>query len=202
MQILLVAILLFLFPVCKKIKIRKKRLQLAKIDSQTGILNRVTFFKYGHICFTRAISNNEDLTVILFDVDDFKAINDNYGLEVGDDVIKMITEFGREFIGSTDLFARIGGEEFIILLPQKNIVEGEILAEKLRERICAANFNYLGIDNMVTISLGVSSIYQAEPWLDDLLHNAAHAMSSAKSKGRNQTIIYDSKQVTSDETNS
>ena len=115
----------------------------------------------------------------------FKNINDNYGHDIGDKVIKIIAELGSETMRSRDLFARLGGEEFAGLLPGVGCDEAKAIAERLREKVANKDLSELNISQQLTVSIGVACLDQDDKSFDDLLNAADIAMYYAKENGRN-----------------
>ena len=157
----------------------------ANIDSLTGAYSRAKFNNLFHSEFSRSIRYLNPLTVLFIDIDNFKIVNDTYGHDIGDKVLKkfanLISINCREF----DVFARWGGEEFILMLPQTNINDGYKLAEKIRNIIASHEFEQLGT---LTCSIGLSMLHKGDSH-ESLIKRADNALYKAKSAGRNRTII-------------
>ncbi|QOR67435.1 GGDEF domain-containing protein [Cytobacillus suaedae] len=133
-------------------------------------------------------SNDEKLfSIVVLDIDHFKAVNDNFGHKVGDDVLKQLSETVSSLIRSTDMFFRYGGEEFVLLLPNTNSLEAYEIAERIRIRISKLN-NPIG--KPITISLGISEYPAHSNIVDDLFVSADKALYKSKLNGRNQTTIW------------
>ena len=185
-------ILLFVLFFLRQLKVRKKLLVLAQTDGLTGLLNRASLYNYGQELTNNARDKKLELSVLLFDIDNFKLINDEYGHPVGDLVIQKIAMLVNETMRSRDLFSRIGGEEFVALLPRTDIAQAKAIAVRVLEKVGQFNFEELGINNPITISIGVSSINDTNAEFDDILHAADLAMYQAKAQGRNQMVSYGS----------
>jgi diguanylate cyclase (GGDEF)-like protein len=125
---------------------------------------------------------NEPLSLIMFDIDNFKEINDTYGHSVGDYVLKKIADITRETIRMNDYFVRWGGEEFIIISPETNLEKVHALAERLRRTIESYRFNKVG---KVTVSFGVTEI-KKEDTEDTFVKRADKVMYEAKIGGKNR----------------
>jgi diguanylate cyclase (GGDEF)-like protein len=183
--ILVVTVIVFLILLLRQMKVRKKLKYLAKTDSLTNLYNRRTLFEKGTQAVELAKNEKKSLSVILLDVDFFKNINDNYGHNIGDEVIKTIAELGSETMRSRDLFARLGGEEFAGLLPGVGCDEAKAIAERLREKVANKDLSELNIKQKLTVSIGVASLDQVDTSFDALLNAADLAMYHAKANGRN-----------------
>jgi len=124
---------------------------------------------------------NTPLSIIYFDIDHFKQINDTYGHKKGDFILKEVSKIILQNIRKTDIFGRWGGEEFIIILPFTNLENALILAEKLRKKIEEHDFDGINI----TISFGVTEL-KIDDNADTLINRADEALYKAKNKGRNR----------------
>ncbi len=160
--------------------------ELASVDSLTGVYNRNKLREIALYEFRKYKRDKAPISLIMIDIDYFKKINDTYGHNVGDYALKSISSIVMENIRESDVFARWGGEEFVILTPKTNIENAEILAEKLRKKI--ANFEFDGIGT-ITCSFGVAEIQEGFE-LENLLENADKALYVAKRSGRNRTEMY------------
>lgn len=157
--------------------------QAAGTDRLTGTWNRRRF-EDGAIQLIALSSRRGDaLSLILFDLDRFKHVNDTFGHGVGDTVLKSVASTVRDQLRVSDALVRWGGEEFIVLCPDTTLAGATILAEKIRRAVEAQALPQVG---MVTISLGVAQHQQAET-LDAWITRADGAMYRAKERGRNRT---------------
>ncbi len=166
----------------KFLSIQKDEFELqAKTDPLTGVANRV-----GTRDLLEQIQQNQDriYSLIMFDIDYFKAINDNHGHQVGDEVIKTLANVVRALIRDTDHLARWGGEEFIVMCPDTSKQDAVMIAELLRENIAAATFTQ---KLSVTCSFGVSECKKRlKNPIQRLFESADAAMYRAKKAGRNR----------------
>ena len=167
--------------------------QLAITDPLTGIFNRRHFFQLAQVELQRSHRYRHPLSVIIFDLDHFKQVNDTYGHAVGDQVLRAFAHLVSQGIRSVDIFARYGGEEFILLLPETGLEAGLAVAERLRQGVAAAPLPLLTQNLPITISGGVCSLegagLQAAPppeLLDQLISQADQALYQAKAGGRNR----------------
>jgi len=189
--LLLTAIaLIFLLLLVKQIYVRAELKKLARLDSLTKLYNRRQLFKRGERLVSAAITAETTLSVCLFDIDHFKAINDQHGHHVGDQVLLQISNLARETMRSRDVLARLGGEEFVALLPDATIDEAKAIAERLREKIAEFDYSTFGMQTPVTASFGVAQLTTDTNSLDGLLQRADEAMYQAKVDGRNRVISH------------
>lgn len=163
---------------------------LSSIDSVTGIANRRYFKENFEQEWKRAIQESTPISIILLDIDCFKAYNDTYGHQSGDHSLKQVSKTLESTLhGSHDLVARYGGEEFIIVLPDTDRNEAFIKAEELRSNVEALQIPHetSPIGHYVTISVGVSTMTPSfHQSADILIKEADKALYAAKSEGRNQ----------------
>lgn len=151
-------------------------------DGLTGLLNRIHIQEYIHSEVERFGRYNLAASLIFLDIDHFKEINDTHGHNTGDKVLQKFSNILQENIRNTDFAGRWGGEEFILLLPNTDVVQARIFAEKLRKKIEDSD-----TDDIITItaSLGVSQIEIGESW-ETWVKRTDAAMYRAKSNGRNR----------------
>lgn len=159
----------------------------AIIDPMTELINRrgiQNILEHNHKLHHRY---QEAFSAIMIDIDHFKAINDNYGHGRGDQVLKKIARLLRESVRATDHVARIGGEEFLVILPRTSLVQGCEMAERLRTRIEAETHDILGLP--LTISIGVTQSLPHDRHHDRLLIRADRALYKSKMNGRNRVTV-------------
>lgn len=188
--ILLVTAIVFLVLLFRQLKIRAILRRLSKTDSLTQLLNRRNLFEKGELLLQVAIEQKDELSVILLDIDHFKAVNDNFGHDVGDKVIVAIAKLGRETMRPRDVFARLGGEEFAVVLPETNHDQAKAIAERFREKVEQCDLSDYDEKLSITVSIGVASVTQHTESFDSILNAADEAMYLAKSAGRNQVCSY------------
>ncbi|HEY9761435.1 MAG TPA: diguanylate cyclase [Trichocoleus sp.] len=167
--------------------------ELATLDSLTHIFNRRHFLDLAQRELARSVRFQRPLALVMLDIDHFKAVNDVYGHLTGDDVLKEIVFRLQTNLRKSDILARFGGEEFILLMPETTEKEAFEGAERLRCLIADSPYKSLQGCIALTISLGVTSCsiaQSATPYLDDLIRQADQALYQAKHQGRNQTQIY------------
>ncbi|RZT05931.1 diguanylate cyclase (GGDEF) domain-containing protein [Duganella sp. CF402] len=159
----------------------------ADTDYLTGILNRRAFTSAGAKRLRHAYDCNASQSLLLFDIDHFKMVNDTYGHEAGDLVLKRVVALVRDQLRDGELVARHGGEEFVVMPAHCSPQQAMLLAERLRKAIADAPIELAdGRALQVTASFGVASASGPVASLDNLLHAADQALYSAKHKGRNR----------------
>jgi diguanylate cyclase (GGDEF)-like protein/PAS domain S-box-containing protein len=159
--------------------------QRATTDALTGIHNRGYFLERARSEFTRATRLGRPLAIIMFDVDQFKTINDTHGHEAGDKVLVRIVDTARSVLRQIDIFGRIGGEEFALALPEARLAEALSAAERLRAAIGRTPVTIGAKKLAVTASFGVSERRAADTAIEALLTRADRALYAAKAAGRN-----------------
>lgn len=178
--------------ITKKHKSRQDLAYLAEHDALTGLFNRYKF-QLELENMTKTIQRHHQMLVLFyFDLDEFKAINDNYGHEQGDQVLIKIAKEISSIVRSEDVFSRIGGDEFAILTKMNDHDETLIFAERIIQTISRIPFNIKNKALRITSSLGISSYPDLSLNPTDLQAHADIAMYVAKNKGKNAFSIYDS----------
>lgn len=162
--------------------------RLSETDHLTGIYNRVKFMKKIEEEYERFKRYNNDVSLIMFDIDHFKSFNDTFGHDIGDLVLVEVTKSVSKNIRQTDIFARWGGEEFMILAPETSMDVGYELAEKVREKISQIKFDVKDVGN-VTCSFGVTQI-DSNDNLETVLKKVDEALYESKENGRNKTTKF------------
>ena len=163
--------------------------KLARIDELTKLYNRRAFYENGKMLVSYCQRHNEIISVIVMDIDNFKNINDSFGHAAGDAVLEHISKHLRQKFRKSDVSARIGGEEFGILLPTADPEIAEKLAEELRHGIEELSVVFNEEVLKVTASIGVTS---GDSDIDTLVKHADIAMYRAKESGRNRVVCYKS----------
>jgi diguanylate cyclase (GGDEF)-like protein len=168
--------------------------KLATIDSMTGLLNRRQFFVVAEVERERSRRYRRPLSMLMIDIDGFKSINDSFGHDVGDEVIVLVANVCQSLTRSTDLIARLGGEEFALLLPETGLKDAGELAERLREAV--SKITVAEADGLFTptVSIGVSEAADGT-LISDLLKRADVALYDAKHAGRNRVSLFDPARV-------
>ena len=168
----------------------KKLLEISTTDYLTNLSNRRYFFEMGNKTFHLAKREKSKFSIICIDIDFFKHINDTYGHNIGDEVLKYIANKMSKSIRKSDIVARTGGEEFTILLNNTDENSAFILAEKLRTSVENSVYKTDDLMIQVTISLGISELRQEDEDLDSIISRADRALYIAKKDNRNRTVIY------------
>jgi diguanylate cyclase (GGDEF)-like protein len=166
-------------------KAYKEMKKIAITDSLTNIYNRYFFNDALKNEFSRAKRYNSAFALIMFDIDHFKNINDTYGHIKGDEVLKSMTEIIKEHLRVSDVFARTGGEEFMIILPNTNITLATEIAQRIRACVEKYNFN---LQSNITISIGVVT-HKDNDTHQSILKRVDNALYAAKESGRNSVIV-------------
>ncbi len=163
----------------------------ANTDKHTGCFNKTYFNNRINLEVNKCKVTGEPLSLVIFDLDHFKKLNDNYGHDAGDYVLKEMAQVIRgNGIRELDVFARYGGEEFVILLPKTNLKQSFEIAERLRKLIEGKEFLYDGKRLPVTASIGVADYRQGVVTGTDLFKRADEAVYKSKEGGRNQVNFY------------
>lgn len=168
----------------------EKLLELSRIDFLTKIANRRYFFDFSQQIFSSLHRNNNKLSLVVIDIDKFKSINDTYGHNVGDLALMQIAKLLKHSIRESDFCARMGGEEFVIILNNTNINNAYIFGEKIRKKIKETVFILEENKINITISLGIEEYNEHHNSINEIVNNADKALYQAKALGRDQTVIY------------
>lgn len=167
--------------------------QLAAIDPLTGCMNRRSFFEAAEPLFVQTQEAGGELCVLMCDIDKFKSINDTHGHGVGDLVIQQLARILKAALRPSDLLCRYGGEEFCIVLPDVNMLQAYVIAERIRFKVEAqAGPGVRSVPGLrVTSSFGLSSIGLGAPDLKALIEQADEALYHSKQTGRNKVTRFD-----------
>lgn len=168
--------------------------KLASVDSLTGTMNRRVFFEKSQAMFSLSKRNHLPISVLAVDIDHFKQINDNYGHPVGDKVIKGVAKAIDRILRKSDLLARIGGEEFAVLLPDTSEKGAMLVGEKVCEIIENMSFRVAGFDAIkCSVSVGAASINSEALHFESLIKSADQALYESKRSGRNRCTVASAK---------
>ena len=171
---------------------RRTAEQLAVTDPLTGAFNRRHFFIIGERRFVHSRRAQEQVSVLLLDIDDFKAINDRHGHAVGDRVLIEVARACKAGMRERDLLARYGGEEFVALLPAADLARALQVAERVRATVAAISIaSDGGVAVRPTVSVGVAIPTVASASFDALLAQADSAMYVAKRSGKNRVSTHE-----------
>jgi diguanylate cyclase (GGDEF)-like protein len=162
---------------------------LSHTDELTQAYNRRYFMEYAGQELKRAQRSGEEFSIAILDLDNFKQINDRWGHFVGDQVLRELSRVFKEHIRGADVFARYGGDEFIILFPQTNREQIQAWAARFYEKFAGISIQLEGCVQPL-YSMGIAVFERSIHELDDLLKQADHALYQAKRKGGNQFVVY------------
>lgn len=168
-------------------KLQAQLESMATIDSLTGLANRQAFLQRAKNEFNRARRYSRPLTVVMIDIDHFKSINDRFGHATGDEVLRQAATICQSSLRGSDFMGRVGGEEFVLLLPDTPHTNAYHVAERMRTHLYETP---IALENNITLnisaSFGVASMNEADSDFDAVLERADEAMYHAKHGGRNQ----------------
>jgi diguanylate cyclase (GGDEF)-like protein len=177
-------------PKVVEIHIFEKAVKASRFDSLTGLYNRQYFDESLKREIHRAKRHNQNLTVLFFDLDDFKRINDSYGHQAGDRVLERMAKIILGEKRSEDIAARYGGEEMVLILPETDPLEALVLAERIRERVAESVITFRGSKMRLTISGGLAAFPINATTADALLKCADRALYRAKGAGKNNIALF------------
>lgn len=161
----------------------------AKTDSLTGLLNRRSYYEVSKVEYQRLIRHNSLLSVVMLDIDDFKKINDTYGHHVGDKALQSVTSSIKEAIREYDYAFRMGGDEFLIFLPETNETQAFSLAERIRTSIENIKLKAHRDDITITCSFGISQFKSKDANIEAVARRADEALYGVKRSGKNRVEI-------------
>jgi two-component system, cell cycle response regulator len=159
--------------------------RLTTVDGLTQIFNKRYFSECIEREIARALRYRREISLVMFDIDHFKQVNDTHGHLAGDSVLKTLALTVKNRIRREDLFARYGGEEFAIVLPEIDVHNAHQFAEKIRRIVETTDFRFEGIKMDITISLGVAALDQETTDAAALIKRADEHLYEAKNAGRN-----------------
>jgi len=164
--------------------------ELVAKDGLTEIFNKRKFEEELQREFARAVRHQRPLSLIVFDLDEFKVINDNYGHLCGDFILKQVASLARDLVRPEQMLARVGGDEFVILAPETGAEGAETLAAKIRERVEGYEHRYGDVKIPVSCSFGVAELHKSMAKPDDLYQAADEALLQSKRSGRNRVAVH------------
>jgi diguanylate cyclase (GGDEF)-like protein len=160
------------------------------IDPLTNTYSRRYFTELFSKELTKSKRHPSPLCCIIFDIDHFKKVNDNYGHLAGDYILKSVSKIIHREIRNEDIFGRYGGDEFVIVLPAINLNNAEIVAEKIRKSIHNETFVFDTINIKITLSIGISAVDDSIDTIEAAIENSDSALYLAKGNGRNRVEVY------------
>ena len=164
--------------------------RLSKTDRLTQLNNRGHWEECLHAEFDRYKRTGQNVTLIMFDIDHFKNINDTFGHQAGDEVIRQAARTLRRTVRKTDIPGRYGGEEFAVILVDTDLDNAMILAERIRKRVESLTVKYDGMKINFSISLGVAQLNESVTDYNEWLEQSDKALYFSKQNGRNQSNKY------------
>jgi diguanylate cyclase (GGDEF)-like protein len=164
--------------------------ELVARDGLTEIFNKRKLDEELQREFSRAVRHHRPLSLIIFDLDEFKAINDSYGHLCGDFILKQVASLARDLVRPEQVLARVGGDEFVIIAPETGGEGAETLAAKLRERILGYEHRYGDVRITVSCSFGVAELTPEMAVPQDLYRAADDALLLCKRSGRNRVSLH------------
>ncbi len=180
----------FLIDATDEVEEQERLRILAETDPLTNLANRRAFFERFSIALGKAHQNGDPISLIIFDVDRFKPVNDTHGHDLGDEILRLIADAGEKIIRKGDVFARLGGDEFALLLPASSGEEARGLAFRLQTGIAQIDPPD-PLDSFPSISIGICCHGDAEDCsIDELYKKADTALYEAKAAGRNRIVLY------------
>lgn len=185
----------------RELEFEQNMLQLSNTDELTGVYNRRALMQELGSRINESIRHGSDLSLLLFDIDDFKRINDRFGHAAGDDILKRFTNVCQKWLRIYDSIGRYGGEEFLVLCPNTSLAGAKTLADRIRQAVEQTDFLYRRNHLRVTISCGITELAnhlhiddpkQNEIELaHDMIDAADSAMYQAKKAGKNTIFAYE-----------
>lgn len=171
-------------------RVLKQLREASSTDGLTGLYNHRAFLERLEQEFHRAQRYGSELSVLMIDLDGFKAVNDTYGHIAGDEVLKRAAQLLKENVRAADFVARYGGDEFSIILPETSKREAYAVAEKLRRAFEAEQFQVGGETVRLSISVGIAGLYTRHRSYYDLIEEADRAMYESKQSGKNRITTF------------
>lgn len=164
---------------------------MSVLDGLTGLYNRRQFEISLEQEHNRTKRHPSDFSLAILDIDFFKKVNDTYGHQYGDYVLKTVADLMKQSFRKTDLLYRYGGEELVMIMPETNIEGAIIPVQRLRRMVEEYDFNYNGVKAKVTVSIGLTMNYQKFATAADILKSADDALYKAKEDGRNRVVLHE-----------
>lgn len=184
------SIIVVIEDITKRKTMEKELEKLATTDPLTGAKNRRSFLNLLEKEMRRSKRYKYSFALLMMDIDHFKKVNDNFGHEIGDKILKLLVAKSYSVLRDSDLFGRWGGEEFIILLPETDFFHASCAAERLRGELEKSELvTNDGTNIKFTVSIGFTVIEDKNIEVDEIINKADKALFMAKKKGRNQVVF-------------
>ncbi|HVY20247.1 MAG TPA: GGDEF domain-containing protein [Bauldia sp.] len=175
----------FMVVLCKE-RSERSHIIAAQRDSLTGIANRGALLDSGERLLARCRADGKSLSLIIFDLDHFKRVNDTFGHAAGDEVLRAFADATQSILRPNDVFGRYGGEEFLVILPGATIEAAYVIAERIRAAFAAVTTAAGEASVKCTVSAGIASANSIEMTLDEVIRAADTCLYRAKELGRNR----------------
>jgi diguanylate cyclase (GGDEF)-like protein/PAS domain S-box-containing protein len=172
--------------VTERVRLAREMKRMATTDALTGAGNRHEFFRLAEVELRRSVRYGSPLSVIMLDIDYFKSINDSHGHQTGDAVLKALSALVRATLRDTDIFGRLGGEEFAAVLPETDLTGAMLVGNRLRHELSELTVRLREVSVRFTVSIGVSEFRKNDRMVEDVINRADEALYKAKRMGRNR----------------
>lgn len=194
LQVIIISIisllaLMLAFFISRQLKTSKTLHRLANTDVLTELANRRFTFTQAKRMFSLAKDNEQHFTTIIFDIDHFKQVNDNYGHAGGDIALKEISAIANNYVRDNDTLGRIGGEEFLLILPNTSATQAMEVAERMRVAIEQKDIMIIDKAVRISASFGVAQLNKNQQNFNQLFNQADAALYQAKNSGRNLVVL-------------
>jgi diguanylate cyclase (GGDEF)-like protein len=170
--------------------------QISRVDGLTGLYNHSFFHELLDAEISRSNRYKYSFSLIMIDIDDFKEINDNYGHQSGDTILKEIASILKSLVRKTDPAVRYGGEEFAIILSQTAREHGRVFADRIVKGVATSKFKGFSHNETVTVSAGLAGYPDDARTHESLIKRAGEALYQAKKMGKNTLYVYGSNEKT------
>ena len=172
-------------PKVVEIQLFEKTVKASRFDNLTGLYNRQSFDETLEREINRAKRHEKEISILFLDLDDFKEVNDSFGHQTGDEVLKQVAKIVLNEKRSEDLAARYGGEEIVVIMPETGKIDSLVLGERIRQRVEEMRFVFNGHTVRLTISGGLASFPENATDAESLLKCSDNALYRAKGSGKN-----------------
>ena len=163
---------------------------MATLDSLTGLLNRRSFFENAQKESRRALRYGQPFVLLMLDIDSFLSINDRYGHDFSDNLLKRMAITTRLAVREEDIVGRIGGEELCVLLVSAELECGKIIADRICSAWSKERFDFQGQELTFTVSIGVAQQAERSDSVFDVFERADRCLFQAKQSGRNRVVVH------------